>query len=282
VCRMLALIGTPSTHSISKYEKLVSALVSSAYYDPYAERIFGPKGASHKHGWGRATIYLEGGGISYSITKHIHPIYVMKPPVQPAISVDTEYFNPFVIDLIHARAASPETKVNIFNVQPFEYITENGSRLILAHNGSVDKNRLVSELDGKILEEVAKKHSDTFVLGYRISQEVKDSLDLNVFRKYKEYVISALNLIALLITEDSIDVMFGSYFTNDEHANYYKLYLKNERNVLMISSSTAVDFYYDEEDSSGWIPVNKGEFYTGKIKFKEGTARLAELTKNSL
>ncbi|MGC8564442.1 MAG: hypothetical protein ACP5LZ_06095 [Fervidicoccaceae archaeon] len=282
MCRMLALMGTILPHSANKYEKMIKGLVSSAYYDPYAARIFGQRGASHKHGWGRATVYLEGNGISYSINKHIHPIYVVKPGGVQYTSSDVEYFRPFVIDLIHARAASPDTEVSIFNVQPFEFVTSTGDRLILAHNGSVDKERLVLDSKDKIPKEVAERHSDTFMLGYMLSQEVGKSLDISLLRKYKDYVKSALNLIALLITEEKVDVMFGSYFTNDEHDYYYKLFLKNERNSIMVSSSTAVDFYYDEEDASSWIPINKGEFYIGKVKYRDGGARLVDLNKNLL
>lgn len=282
MCRMLALMGTLLPHSANKYEKMIKGLVSSAYYDPYAAKIFGQKGASHKHGWGRATIYLQGNGISYSLTKSIHPIYVMKPQAIQYSSPDAEYFKPFIIDLIHARAASPDTKVSIFNVQPFEFVTDSGNRLILAHNGSVDKERLVSDAGDRIPKEVAESHSDTFMLGYMLSKEIGNSLEIESIRKYKDYVKSALNLIALLITEERVDVLFGSYFINDEHDYYYKLFLKNERNSLMVSSSTAVDFYYDEEETSSWIPINKGEFYIARIKYRDGNARLSELKKSLL
>ncbi|MEM0020973.1 MAG: hypothetical protein QW039_06590 [Fervidicoccaceae archaeon] len=281
MCRMLAMMGMPSTHSINTYEKMVSALVSSAYYDPYAKRIFGPKGSSHKHGWGRATLYLDSGNISYSIIKHMHPIYVKKPEIIPGNSVDSEYFKPFIIDLIHARAASPDTEVSIFNVQPFEFSTRTGEKLIIAHNGSVDKERLVSEIGSLVPEGVANRYSDTFMLGQSLSTELGKSFDISTIKRYKEYVKSALNLIAVLIAEGEIQVLFGSYFINADHAPYYRLYLKNERNSLIVSSSTAIDYYYDD-DISSWIPINNGEFYIGKIKYGEGMAKLSELTKHSI
>ena len=282
MCRMLSLIGNLTPHALSSYEKLVEALVSSAYYDPYAAKIFGEKGSSHKHGWGRATVYLSTGKASYAITKHMHPVYVMKPDPIPLSSMDDDFFRPFLIDMIHVRAASPETPVNLFNVQPFEFVTKSGGRLIIAHNGSVDKEAIASELNGSISREVAEKHSDTFILGQALSQNIGEELDINAIRTYKQYVKSALNLILILMNDSSVQVAFGSYFTNSEQDQYYRLYLRNDGQSIIVSSSTAIDFYYDERGSQDWVPVKNGEFYKMKIAYRDGKARIADISKHLL
>ncbi|MGC8675866.1 MULTISPECIES: hypothetical protein [Fervidicoccus] len=280
MCRLFGFIGDPGFED-TLYKPTLHAFVSSSYEDPYAANIFKRANFSHKEGWGVFTALINGRKVSYSIRKSLHPVYIDKPNDKLLNSEDERYYRPFAVKIFHARATSEKSTVNILNVQPFEFMTTSGSRLIIAHNGAVDKQKLIGMIDEKeSYKKIFEKYSDTYVMGKYLSSIIQDDIKHEQIKNLKEFTLSALNISLVLLNEEKIQVVFGNYYVNDEEKDYYKLYVKNLRDALVFSSSTAVDFYLsaDDKQNSGWFTLNNGDFYKFEVNYSKKIPKLEDLT----
>ena len=272
MCRILGSVGRYSELK-QYYNELIKGLVGSSEYDPHAVRIFGVGKHSHRDGWGRATVFIGLGRIAFYMYKSLSPIFVDKPsePIpEPELA---KYCDPIIVDLIHTRAGSRGMPLNYFSVQPFEAQARSGARLILMHNGSVDRERLAKDLSNRVLREVIEKYSDTYLLTLKLAELIGDEVDINVIKELSRYMKTALNLGIVVISENLVTAVFGSSYSKQlprERWNYYKMYsARVGSNNLIFTSSTMVDFSeYRPKSLSRWEEIPNGTYYFIKIKLK--------------
>ena len=272
MCRILGSVGRYSELR-QYYSELIKGLVGSSEYDPHAVRAFGVGKHSHRDGWGRATIFVSPGRKALYMYKSLSPIFVDKPN-QPLPEPELlKHCDPVTVDLIHARAGSRGMPLNYFSVQPFETQTRSGARLILMHNGSVDKDRLAKDLSYRLPDEVLEKYSDTYLLTLRLADLIGDEVSISAIRELSKYTKTALNLGIAVIGEDLVTAVFGSYYRErlpNEHRTYYKIYAARVGDgSIIFTSSTLVDFSeYRPKSLSKWEELPNGTFYFIKIRIK--------------
>jgi glutamine amidotransferase len=285
MCRILGFIGR---HSVYKKisDELIKGIVGASRYDPYAVRAFGREEASHKDGWGRLRIFLGAGKTSIYLYRSTEPIFIDRPSEDSFETNIVRYSDPLMIDFIHARAASTGNPVNIFSAHPFETATKRGYKIFLMHNGTVDKYKVAETLENKVSEDILKNYSDTYILALKLGELLDEDVDINVLRKIKEYVKSALNIGLVLLAENKVSVVFGSYYKDNgskDLKNYYKLYMtdlteKNyeERNIIF-ASSTLVDFReYRPSFAESWRELENGEYHIIRIeRYKDKEMRIS-------
>lgn len=280
MCRIAGFIG-PLKVVQPLYRKFIPAFVKSAYSDPYAAKIFNRSHFSHRDGWGSSHIRIHSGRATIEFRKSLNPIYVEKPPLNLETSADDSYYNPYILALYHARAASPNTGITIFNVQPFIFTTKSGNILVIAHNGSVDKEKIVEKYKGDLDESFISRYSDSFFLGFDMARDIEGEIIPTHLSKYKQITTSSLNLEAALITDNYVQFVFGNYYLDESKGDYYAIYVKTYGNAVFFSSSTAVDLYLDKEDefSEGWTRLENGEFYSIKVNITEEEERVSKTEK---
>jgi len=262
MCRIVVVYGRLGVLE-RYYEELVRGLVGASYYDPYMVRAFGGRRHSHSDGWGRLRVAMGSGKITIDYYRSLNPIYVDKPTLNIQ-SPAKDYPNPLVVELLHSRASSSGMPVNIFSVQPFEFQTRTGSRLFLVHNGLVDKKRLAGELGG-VGEEVLGRYSDSYIMGLWLARRLGDTIDEDNVRELKGYVRTALNIALLLVGPARVEVVAGSYYREElpqEKKDYYRVYVAELGDLLVLASSTIVDFEeYRPRSIESWRELENGSYY---------------------
>ncbi|MET1100936.1 MAG: hypothetical protein ABWW69_00440 [Pyrodictiaceae archaeon] len=263
MCRILVAYGRLGILK-EHYPGLIRGLIGASYYDPYQVRAFGPGKHSHGDGWGRVILAIGSGKIAISYYRSLSPIYIDRPQARPP-GILEEVSNPLVIDVLHARASSRGMPVNILSVQPFEYHTRSGARLFLIHNGSVDKEKLVGQLEGNYggLE----RYSDSYVMGLWLAERLGDELDKDLVKELKRYTRTALNIALVLIAPSRVELIVGGYYRENlslERKEYYRLYaaeLGEEKGIIVTSSTIAGFEEYRPSSIRSWKELENGTYY---------------------
>jgi len=280
MCRVVVVYGRLGVLE-RYYEELVRGLVGASYYDPYMVRAFGERSHSHSDGWGRLRVAIGSGKIAIDYYRSLSPIYVDRPNLSIRSSV-RDYSNPLVVELLHSRAGSAGMPVNIFSVQPFEFQTRTGSRLFLIHNGLVDKGGLAGEL-GDLGEEVLGRYSDSYIMGLWLARRLGDTIDESNIRELKEYVRTALNIALLLVGPARVEVVAGSYYREElppEKKDYYKVYVAELGDLLVLASSTIVDFEeYKPRSIESWRELENGSYYKIAVDLRVNDEPKATISK---
>ena len=197
----------------AELERLVKCLIRAANKDPLRN------GVKHGDGWG--IVAVDSDGIVYY--RSGNPIYT---EVNVLTSLLDELKGEFKV-IVHARLASDKSLVSSYYSHP--YMDYNDKLIIyLAHNGSVDKDKLSSSLgiDG------SKMVDSELALKY-ISLKGLDSV-----KELESYTKTALNLLLLVIRRGddplSAKLYYYNYYKKDDE--YYKLYINGN---AVYSSSLA-------------------------------------------
>jgi len=275
VCRLIGALGRYSVVG-QYYGELIKGLIGASEYDPYSVRAFGPQDTSHRDGWGRFSLIVGMGvdRVSSAMYKSLSPIFVDRPrEVLPQTDL-TDMSDPFVLDFVLARAASTGMPVNYLSVQPFEAQARDGSRIVVIHNGSVYKDRLAREIGTEIPEEIVKKYSDSYILALKLAEFAGKDFDREILKQFKDYVKTALNLGMMIISEDSVVKVFGSYYRRNlprEYWDYYKMYVASVGGeALFYASSTIIDFAeYRPKAVSKWEEIPSGKYFFARLDFSK-------------
>ncbi len=267
MCRILVGLGRHSVLS-RYYDELIKGLIGSAEYDPYLSRLTNGSETSHRDGWGRVSLYLGIGKRSFYMYKSLKPIFIDRPTKDLPETSLTDFSDPYLIDMIHVRAAARGMPLNFLSVHPFETYTKTGSRIAIIHNGTVDKYEIAREMG--IPEKLVERYSDTFILLLKLSELIEDRFNADVLREIKRYVKSALNIGLLLYTEDNTTLVVGSYYLDASKKDYYKIYFAElGYGAYIFSSSTLVDFSdYKPSKIRGWREVPNGAYYIINIPYE--------------
>ncbi|AAY81153.1 class II glutamine amidotransferase [Sulfolobus acidocaldarius] len=225
MCRMFAYYGS----SWSKVEELFNCLSRSAEVDPYFNN------SSHKDGWGFVIVTRD---------KIIHyrsgrPIFEDTLPIKLN---DQE-----MIAVFHARQASAGNPIGSQFSHPYLEVNQNGS-IFLAHNGSVDKERLLKEVSMNSEYVVDSELALKFISRFKDLYEGVEVL--------KGYTKSALNLFLVNISRLGEAELYYLNYVSPSHwdrvksgrtnasPNYYDLYINSEDGDAVFSSTLS---YYCSE-----------------------------------
>jgi len=263
---MLIFIG--ENEKIKKVRKpLVYSLIRSAENDPYSEALFGHEEISHKDGWGRLNIAVnKEGKFKIEMNKSVIPIYNDYSKLFK--NIDDQ--DSLKIEIIHARAASLGTPVNIFSTHPVESITKLGYQVYVNHNGSVEKRKLLRILGINENTTYAKLHNDTYFLTKYIASKISEEINQELIKDIVKFTKTALNISITLIKEKEVQIMVGSFYKlinkPKERKNYYKMYASINENLKIYASSTLIDFYKPKINLE-WKEIPNGHFDVYSIKY---------------
>jgi predicted glutamine amidotransferase len=257
---MLTLLGDPK--AVKKYQgELIDSLIKSAERDPYLE-LRGVRPPSHGDGWGYVVIDVyDRDLISVSEYRSLRPIF--EDPVARESYLDDSARK--VVEVFHARKSSVGMARNIFSVHPIGLYTRAGLRLYVAHNGTLNKASLAKLLSLGPEDPFTKRCSDTCLLAEYLARNLGEALDISLLEEVKKYTVSALNLILVLLAEDRVEVVYGSYYKKNEE--YYRLYVAEADNFLAVASSTLID-YYRPRVPLEWFQLGNGEYRKVEIEVK--------------
>ena len=252
--------------NIKVKRELLESLIKSSKYDPYSVELFGEDEPSHKDGWGRLIIVIGEGNAKIALYKSTKPIY------EEGITVDELGEGDMEIEVTHARAASSGMPVNLFSVHPAEAVSKNGYKIYVFHNGSVDKDKLVTYLGMNDKNKYVSLYPDTYFLAQYIANKIEEDFDSNIIRDMIRFTKTALNVGILMFKEDEIQILIGSFYKlinkAQQRKNYYKMYFgKINEKLFMYASSTLIDFY-KRNIQVEWNEVPNGKFEVYSINYK--------------
>ncbi|ARM76720.1 class II glutamine amidotransferase [Acidianus manzaensis] len=212
MCRMFAYYGFSSQRVKELFECLKKSASNDVYY---------PK--PHEDGWG-FILLTKDKLIHY---RDVNPIFFVDD--FPLNLKDEE-----MMIIVHARQASDKKLVSSFFSHP--YLETNEKYIFyLAHNGSVDKEKIAKELN---IESNYLVDSE-LLLKYLVQRENYD--------KIKEYTKSSLNIILLKIKRENreAELSFMNYYneeyikTKNVNEKYYVMFYSNKNGNAVFSSTLA-------------------------------------------
>lgn len=218
---MFAYVGT----SREDLERLVDGLRRAAERDTTAEKV-PMKDNVHPDGWGFA-LYSSRGLAYYRSNRPIFKEDVTLPPTDGKVYA-----------IFHARKASKGSPVKTRFSHPFLGQTEN-SFVFLAHNGSLDKERLA-----RTLGSTGDAVDSDLALKYALQKGlVAAANDLEDYTKMN----SALNLLVLEIGKDGGAEVFVKQFYRKEDGKldktrYYEVCHEDLPGGRAVFSSTLNDY----------------------------------------
>ena len=255
---------------INQYEDIVNGLIKAASNDPYGSRLYGE--AQHSDGWGKVTLLSRRGSEPVlAVHRSVNPIY-LDPSSKPLLGTLMNGDGVF-IEMIHARAASTGTPINLFSTHPVHAVTSTGDEVYMIHNGSFKKEELIKLLD---LGDWAKvKYNDTFMANLALARRVINNITIDDLKWLLGFMRTGANLGVMLVKPDTVQVIVGSHYArlNDgkdkERDDYYRLYWCRIGESSIYASSTIID-YYRPHGLSNCEPLNNGEYHSYNVNPRTG------------
>ncbi len=229
--------------------------------DPHEKRLYGDE--SHGDGWGFVIASLE----DLALYKTLRPIY--EDDVNIIIDVLRRLKSDLLAVLIHARAASEMTPINLISTHPIPASSRYGE-LYIVHNGEFNRISLAAELG--LSKGEALGFSDTYLATRYLAKALRRGIEFDDIVGLLRHVKTAGNIAILFIGEGHIEVVIGSYYKlkgdeKDEfRRRYYTLYKCKFEDVILYSSSTLVDFYMSEKQRESCIALENGMFEKAEIR----------------
>ena len=275
MCRLLAF--TAKGENLPKTKKLINAFMKASENDPYLNQITGGNSRSHNDGWGYALVgeWLNG-GIHVLHYRSIKPVYEDLDGLYKL--VNTLERVRWVTALLHSRKASREYGKTLNDVHPFHTVNHEGIDFWVAHNGSIDTQKLGSESSN-----FPKTRADTLVLTLYLSKFSVRRLEEKLKELLRNNVVKSALSLGILIMEAGKPPMlkvlnFNNYEGKDEvKAKYYRLYGYFEKSLMAIASSTVAENY-----GMPVKPLNNGDIVNLEIYSTEGNTELKYARKNIL
>jgi len=275
MCRLLAF--SAKNESLSQTKKLINAFMKASENDPYLIRITGGNSRSHDDGWGYALAgeWLNG-GIHVLHYRSIKPVYEDLDGLYKLINTLERVR--WVTALLHSRKASRGYGKTLNDVHPFHAVNHEGIDLWVAHNGSIDTQKL-----GSGLSNFPKTRADTLGLTLYLSKFSIRRLEEKLKELLTNKAVKSALSLGILIMEagepPKLKILnFNNYEGKDEvKAKYYRLYGYFEKGLMAIASSTVAENY--------GMPVkalNNGEIVNLEIYSTEGNTELKYTRKNIL
>lgn len=207
MCRMVGFISTKAV-KVSKYFEAVKFQAEHGKHAP------------HKDGWGFAT-YNEDG---FDFKKNLKPIW------------ESTYSGPLKaqVAVIHARQASPSTKLIYQNDHPFVF-QRDGEIWSFVHNGGITTHPAAwgNELDSKIFANL-------------LEERIKFSDPLKAVMNSVDLIIKNCNFISLNSFLASSNIFISLRFSDDSHKLFYNRY----DDLFEISTEPLEDIWNEMENNT--------------------------------
>ena len=260
MCRLFVFCGT-GTHSKSDLFSNLNPLVDSWRKATERDETFLKyrNVSCHDDGYGTFQYFkTENNKEHISVNKSSIPAF----RENHTVNLEYDTIDDFV-GLFHARKASPGMPLKLAQNHPL--IDENGA-MIVAHNGTIDKNIVFSLLDTK--PKNIDHLSDTqlfFLLAKQVFDSKSSTDKKNLFEEWKLLISKlkalhiaqnlrySMNIILLLkdVQNDIFDLFYSSLYSDPRGKDYFDFYVARNDNNFLICSSTIMDFF--EKD----YPTNK-------------------------
>jgi glutamine amidotransferase len=239
---------------------VVESLRKAASSDPIAAEFLGED--RHGDGWGALIIGFRDSKPSAFHYRSVRPIFEEDPVgiIKPYLS---SLVGGTVVVMVHARAASTGTPVNVFSTHPVKAVTRGGSELYMMHNGSFNKDDILKLLN---LGDLAGRYNDTYIANLALAGRVSNDVNRDDLAWLLNYTRTGANLGVVLVGDGVASVVVGSYFRlmgdgKDElRERYYRLYHCNANDLWVYTSSTLIEHYRPTE-LRDCRPLINGEYH---------------------
>ncbi|GAB6944157.1 class II glutamine amidotransferase [Vulcanisaeta sp. JCM 14467] len=273
MCRLAVAFGRFS-NAREVLTSIGASLVRAASMDPYGRDFLSEE--RHSDGWG--VFLLRVGKSSALYHRSVKPIFV-----DNAVDVIEGFLSNVggddaVLAMMHARAASTGTPINIFSTHPVRAETTDGYELYMIHNGSFYRDDIAREVG--IDKEYAGRFNDTYIANLALARRVKDDINRDDLAWLLRFVRTGANLGIALVRDGLVTLIVGSYYrvVDDEkkifRERYYRLYQCELPGGFVYASSTVIDFYSPNFVGNCRV-LSNGEYHKyyiygdGMIKFDE-------------
>lgn len=235
MCRILFYSGAVTKRVLT----LINYIVKAGKNDPLLYRASRSRRSSHSDGWGYVVITPQKQAY-YRSTK---PIYEDREGINKIVNL-VKKLN-YVTLLIHVRAAS-EGGINILNTQPISF-SKPPLEFFIAHNGTLDKHKLIHALHLNIDKQSLSEFSDTYIAGtYLLNNQVMLDLQhlIKTYRELALYTKTAFNTVTLFHTilggkTKRVIVITNYYKARDRvEEEYYQFYIEENKDYMACYSST--------------------------------------------
>jgi Predicted glutamine amidotransferase len=222
---------------------VVNSLVNAASMDPYGREFLNEE--QHRDGWGALIIGIRDSSVAMLHHRSVKPIFEDNPV--GVIGPFLKSLDGVVVMMVHARAASTGTPINIFSTHPVRAITNGGSELYMVHNGSFSKDLLLKAAD--VSEGVASRYNDTYIANLALARRIGNDVGKDDLAWLLNHVRTGANLGVALISSDYVSFIAGSYYRllNDGRdgvrERYYRIYMCEVGDLTIYASSTVIDHY---------------------------------------
>ncbi|MEM1527037.1 MAG: class II glutamine amidotransferase [Ignisphaera sp.] len=201
---------------------------------------------AHTHGWGYAYVYSSFNELGLSLYKTSLPITAdgINMPLIP------RHFD-WIFMILHSRLTT-EKSIDVLNSHPYYFHQPGKISIWLAHNGSLDKEKLAKDLN---MESLTKNYSDSYFLTQWLGRNIS-SMDIEDFRSIIKDIVnkiaelgilkSALNFVAIVLDELEKKVLgLAINYIAEDYMNlfdYYTLYKADigRKSVAIVSSTVAL------------------------------------------
>ena len=236
--------------------ELVAALRDAAAHDPYGEALYGE--VSHGDGWGILIAALEG-------SRSLH--YRSTRPIYGEDSVHISEIIPRwapgarVVVMVHARAASEGSPVNLMSTHPVHAHSPWGD-LYMIHNGQFLRERL-GDPSGQ--GPMRALHNDTWSAAVALASRIEGRISRGDLEWLLEAEDTGANLGVVLLGGDRTQVVVGSHYSllgdgrDADRERYYRLYRCGFPGGTVYASSTVAELHMGARRCSS---VDNGEFHS--------------------
>ena len=251
-----------------------SSLVKAASMDPYGKDFLNEE--KHSDGWGVLLLKISNSSALYH--RSVKPIFMDNAVDIIGGFLSNVNGDDAVLAMMHARAASTGTPINIFSTHPVRAETTNGYELYMIHNGSFYRDDIAREVG--IDKEYAGRFNDTYIANLALARRVKDDINRDDLAWLLRFVRTGANLGIALVRDGLVTLIVGSYYrvVDDEkkvfRERYYRLYQCELPGGFVYASSTVIDFYKPNFISNCYA-LSNGEYHKYYI-YGDGTIKFVE------
>ncbi len=269
MCRVIYFYTEKNDKPILK--DLLKSFIKASEEDPYLYSLTEKREKSHNDGWGYVLVTLGTEDPSIIHYKTKTPVFRDEKGLKQLMDL-IEEDNGIVTGLIHSRKASKGNQTTLIDVHPYHETSIDGSELWLAHNGSIDKQKIS---DGNNLE-----RSDSYYLLKHLSSFKKSDIPLELKRLAKTTTVKGgYNLGILAVSSYSTDLMITVYnprYENKAYYNYLKMYEIRGDNSLFVVSSTIHDYYrnYYEGHAIDITEIENGKLIIVEIRINQSIIKI--------
>jgi len=248
MCRLLLYVFKGGS---TFWDKVIDSFYFASTNDTILWELTGKK--SHNHGWGYV-IYR------FSNNKAFLSYYKTSTPIGDDVEGINllknfgELTSKAQMLIMHSRLTGEREVKNLENTHPYMEHVPGKFTLWLAHNGRVSKVNLAREVG---LENYLRQYSDTYFLTKYLARKIPMLANkrdiLYVLKEIidKGYVVSALNVVALIIFSDEKVYGFALNYIAPEvsqREEYYRLYMISlGDNEKIVASSTFTKYFRNGE-----------------------------------